>query len=58
MLKVFSEGLKFAPKLNSHISYNQSTGEGEIRTIKEINVNMPWILPSGKMMTISINNIE
>lgn len=58
MLKVFSEGLKFAPKLNSHLSYNQSTGEGEIRTIKDINVNMPWILPSGKMMTISINNIE
>lgn len=58
MLKVFSEGLKFAPKLNAHISYNQSTGEGEIHTIKDINVNMPWILPSGKMMTISINNIE
>lgn len=58
MLKVFSEGLKFAPKLNAHISYNHSTGEGEIRTIKDINVNMPWILPNGKMMTISINNIE
>lgn len=58
MLKVFSEGLKFAPKLNAHISYNQSAGEGEIRTIKDINVNMPWILPNGKMMTISINNIE
>lgn len=58
MLKVFSEGLKFAPKLNAHISYNHNTGEGEIRTIKDINVNMPWILPSGKMMTISINNIE
>ena len=58
MLKVFSEGLKFAPKLNAHISYNQSTDEGEIRTIKDINVNMPWILPNGKMMTISINNIE
>ncbi|CUP74079.1 2-oxo acid dehydrogenase subunit E2 [Clostridium baratii] len=58
MLKVFSEGLKFAPKLNAHISYNQSTGEGEIRTIKDINVNMPWILPNGKIMTISINNIE
>lgn len=58
MLKVFSEGLKFAPKLNAHISYDQSTGEGEIRTIKDINVNMPWILPNGKMMTISINNIE
>lgn len=58
MLKVFSEGLKFAPKLNANISYDQSTGEGEIHTIKDINVNMPWILPSGKMMTISINNIE
>lgn len=58
ILKVFSEGLKFVPKLNAHISYNQSTGEGEIRTIKDINVNMPWILPNGKMMTISINNIE
>ena len=58
MLKVFLEGIKLAPKLNSHILYDPETGEGEIRTIKDINVNMPWILPSGKMMTISINNIE
>ena len=48
MLKVFSEGLKYAPKLNAHISYNKDTKEGEIRTIENINVNMPWILPSGK----------
>lgn len=58
MLKVFSEGLKFAPKLNAHISYDRESGEGEIRTIKDININMPWILPNEKMMTISINNIE
>ena len=57
MLKVFSEGLKYAPKLNGHISYNKDTKEGEIRTIENINVNMPWILPSGKMMTITISNI-
>ena len=57
MLKVFSEGLKYAPKLNAHISYNKDTKEGEIRTIENINVNMPWILPSGKMMTITISNI-
>lgn len=57
MLKVFSEGLKYAPKLNAHISYNKDTKEGEIRTIENINVNMPWILPSGKMMTITIFNI-
>ena len=57
MLKIFSEGLKYAPKLNAHISYNKDTKEGEIRTIENINVNMPWILPSGKMMTITISNI-
>ena len=57
MLKVFSEGLKYDPKLNAHISYNKDTKEGEIRTIENINVNMPWILPSGKMMTITISNI-
>ena len=57
MIKVFSEGLKYAPKLNAHISYNKDTKEGEIRTIENINVNMPWILPSGKMMTITISNI-
>ena len=39
MLKVFSEGLKYAPKLNAHISYNKDTKEGEIRTIENINVD-------------------
>lgn len=58
MLRVFSEGLKHAPKLNAHISYDKDTKEGEIRTIENINVNMPWILPNEKMMTISIDNIE
>ena len=42
MIKVFSEGLKYAPKLNAHISYNKDTKEGEIRTIENINVNMKY----------------
>ena len=50
--------ISYIPKLNAHISYDRESGEGEIRTIKDINVNMPWILPNEKMMTISINNIE
>lgn len=58
MLKVFTEGIKADPAINAHIDYNHKYVKGEIKTIENINISMPWILPNGEMMTINLRNFE
>lgn len=58
MLKVFVEGIKADPAINAHINYNHKYVKGEIKTIEDINISMPWILPNGEMMTINLRNFE
>lgn len=58
MLKVFTEGIKADPVVNAHIDYNHKYVKGEIKTIEDINISMPWILPNGEMMTINLRNFE
>ena len=58
MLKVIVEGIKAAPQINGHIEYNRHLVRGEVRQIENINISMPWLLPSGEMMTINLKNFE
>lgn len=58
MLKVFVEGIKADPAVNAHIDYNHKYVKGELKTIEDINISMPWILPNGEMMTINLRNFE
>jgi len=58
MLKVITEGLKAAPILNSHISFNRKLVRGELNTFEDINISMPMILPNGEMMTVNLHNFE
>ncbi|MDR1409516.1 MAG: 2-oxo acid dehydrogenase subunit E2 [Oscillospiraceae bacterium] len=52
------EGLKVAPHLNGHISYDHKFAKGKIQTLANIDISMPWILPNGEMMTINLHNCE
>lgn len=56
MLKIITEGLKAAPVLNSHISFDKKLVRGKVETIEEINISMPMILPNGKMMTVNLRD--
>ncbi len=56
VLKMICEGLKAAPALNAHISFNKKLVRGKIDTIEEINISMPTILPNGKMMTLNLRD--
>ena len=58
ILKVITEGLKAAPVLNSHISFNRKLVRGKIDIYKDINISMPMLLPDGKMMTVNLKNFE
>ncbi|MDR3345302.1 MAG: 2-oxo acid dehydrogenase subunit E2 [Oscillospiraceae bacterium] len=58
MLRAVIEGLKAAPHLNGHISYDHKNAKGKIQTLANIDVSMPWLLPNGEMMTINLHNCE
>lgn len=58
MLKVISEGLKAAPIMNSHISFDRKLVRGRIDTFEDINISMPMLMPSGEMMTVNLHNFE
>jgi len=58
MIKAIVEGLLSAPKLNSHIQYDHKKCDGIIHIFDEINISIPWLLPHGKMIPITIPNAE
>lgn len=57
MLKVISEGLKAAPKLNAHLEFNRKLVRGCLKTYDNIDISMPMILPSGEMMTVNMHDM-
>ena len=58
MMRVLVEGLKVAPRLNSHVQYNHFTACGKIIVKKHINVAMPVVLDSGETFTVNVTEIE
>lgn len=58
IMKAIVEGLKAAPVLNSHLSFNRKLVRGRIDTFEEINISMPMLLPSGQMMTINLHDFH
>ncbi|MBR5618320.1 MAG: 2-oxo acid dehydrogenase subunit E2 [Clostridia bacterium] len=58
MLKIIAEGLKAAPSLNAHITYDHRFVKGKIEQYDEIHFSIPMMLPNGEMMTINFHNFE
>ena len=57
MMKAICEALKSAPEMNAHIKFNRKLVRGEITTFDQIDVSMPCILPDGRMMTITMEDM-
>lgn len=58
MLKCIVQGLKAAPALNSVLHFNSKNVTGSIEYREDIDVSIPWVLPSGEMMTICVHDIQ
>lgn len=54
LLKVICEGLKAAPILNAHLTFQRRLVRGRIDTFENIDISMPMILPGGEMMTVKL----
>ena len=58
LMKAIIEGLKAAPVMNSHLSYNRKLVRGEMKTFEDINISMPMLLPDGRMMTVNLRDFQ
>lgn len=57
MLKILCEGLKAAPKMNTHLIFNRKLVRGCLKYFDNIDISMPMILPSGEMMTVNMHDM-
>lgn len=57
MLKIICEGLKAAPKMNTHLIFNKKLVRGTLKYFDNIDISMPMILPSGEMMTVNMHDM-
>lgn len=57
MIKIICEGLKAAPKMNSHLFFNRKLVRGTLKCFDNIDVSMPMILPNGQMMTVNMHDM-
>jgi len=57
MLKAICDALKEAPQLNAHIHFEPRLVRGKVTILNSIDISMPWKLPDGKMMTITMKDM-
>lgn len=57
MLKILCEGLKAAPKMNTHLFFNRKLVRGRLVYYDNIDISMPMVLPSGEMMTVNMHDM-
>ena len=58
MLKIICEGLKAAPKMNTHLEFNRKLVRGTLKYFDNIDISMPMLLPTGEMMTINMHDMH
>lgn len=57
MLKILCEGLKAAPKMNTHLFFNRKLVRGQLLYFDHIDISMPMVLPTGEMMTVNMHDM-
>ena len=57
MLKVLAEGVEAAPQLNAHMHFQRRLVRGKVTYFDHIDVSVPWTLPDGHMMTITMRDV-
>jgi pyruvate dehydrogenase E2 component (dihydrolipoamide acetyltransferase) len=55
-MRIIIEGIKAAPWVNAHVSYNKWLSSGNIKIIEEIDINMPVLLSNKRTITIKLHD--
>ncbi len=57
MIKAIAEGIKANPSMNAHIHYEKKLVRGKLKYFDNIDISVPWTLPDGNMMTITMKDV-
>ena len=57
MLKALAEGIKAAPRINAHMHFEPKLVRGKLTFYDNIDISVPWTLPDGNMMTITMKDM-
>ena len=58
ILKLITEALKKAPKMNATMQYSSFLAAGKLETHDEIAITLPMTFPNGKMMSVRMHHFE
>ncbi len=58
MIKVLTEGLKVAPKLNAHLKFNTTSSCGTLIMKEHIDIAVPVVLENGDTFPVKVNETE
>ena len=57
VLKTIAEAIKAAPQINAHIHFERKLVRGKITEFDNVDISVPWTLPDGNMMTITMKDM-
>ncbi len=57
LLKVIAEAIENDPCINAHFHFEKGLVRGKVTEFDHIDISVPWILPDGKMMTITMKDM-
>ena len=58
LLKLIANALEKAPDMNATCSYNLEKKDGQIVILDHVDIDVPWILPGGGMLTLTVRDIH
>ncbi|MBE6800641.1 MAG: 2-oxo acid dehydrogenase subunit E2 [Ruminococcaceae bacterium] len=57
LLKAIAEAIEADPVINAHMHFEKGLVRGKVTVFDNIDISVPWILPSGEMMTITMKDM-
>lgn len=57
LLKAIAEAIENDPCINAHFHFEKGLVRGKVTEFDHIDMSVPWILPDGKMMTITMKDM-
>lgn len=57
LLKAIAEAIEADPLINAHMHFEKGLVRGKVTVFDNIDISVPWILPDGNMMTITMKDM-
>ena len=58
LLKLIANALEKAPDMNATCTYDLEKKDGQIVILDHVDIDVPWILPGGGMLTLTVRDVH